>query len=186
MREGWRGDAGRMEGRCGKVDSGHAGTWDSAAVLALGHVSSSKKMLINSKALKITACAVGANYVQSIKRQNTPVATCEDTGAIAGSSACPLKYTPAKGWAGHLSFPSNQTPGHTPTLTSYKEQGHPSGVSKGTINLFLLPPTAAAAGVKPCLDFLPGLSYISVDWGRPRTLMVIRIKDAAISLGLEL
>lgn len=62
--------AGRMKGKCRKVDSGHAGTWDSAALLALGHMSSSKKILINSKALKITACAVGANYGQSIKRQN--------------------------------------------------------------------------------------------------------------------
>ena len=104
-REGCRGDAGRMQGKGRKVDSEHAGTWDSAAVLALGHMASSKKILTNSKALKITACAAGANYGQSIKRQNTPDATCEDPGAIAGSSACPLHSTPAKGWAGHLSFP---------------------------------------------------------------------------------
>lgn len=55
-----------MKGKCRKVDLGHAGTWDSA----LGYMSSSKKILINSKELKRTACAVGANYGQSIKRQN--------------------------------------------------------------------------------------------------------------------
>ena len=41
-------------------------------------------------------------------------------------------------------------------------------------------------GPRPCLDFSAGLWSISIDWGRPRTLIVIRIKDARISLGLEL
>lgn len=41
--------AGRMKGKCRKVDSRHAGTWDSAAEWT--DVSSSKKILINSKAL---------------------------------------------------------------------------------------------------------------------------------------
>ena len=42
--------------------------------------------------------------------------------------------------------------------------------SKGNCYLFSLPPGAAGAPVKPCLNFLSGLWSISVDWGRPRTL----------------
>ena len=47
-----------------------------------------------------------------------------------------------KGWAKHLSRPSSPTPGHTPTLTPYKEPARlpytPQGVSKGMCCLFSL------------------------------------------------
>ena len=34
-----------------------------------------------------------------------------------------------------------------------------------------LPPTAAEAPINPCLKFLSGIHSISIDWGRPRTLV---------------
>ena len=85
----------------------------------------------------------------------------------------PPAHTTTKGWSDHLSYPSSPTPGHTPTLTPYKEPAHHprQGVSKGNCYLFSLTPAAAGAPVKPCLNFLPGLLSISIDWGRPRTLV---------------
>ena len=52
------------------------------------------------------------------------------SGAKAGYCACPLHTMPPKGWANHLSHPSGMTPGHTPTLTPYKEQARPHSGSK--------------------------------------------------------
>ena len=73
-------------------------------------------------------------------------------GAKAGYCACPLYSTPPKGWAKHLSHPSGQTPGHTPTLTPYRnELVPPWGACKGACYLFSLPPAVAGAPVKPCL-----------------------------------
>ena len=66
-------------------------------------------------------------------------------------------------------------PGHIPTFTPYKEQVCPSPfgeiVSNRTCCLFLLPSTAAEALVKPCLDFLSLFWSISINWGKPRTLV---------------
>ena len=45
--------------------------------------------------------------------------------AVKKSSACTclLHTPPPKGQANHLNHPSGPTPGHTTTLTSYKESG---------------------------------------------------------------
>ena len=39
-----------------------------------------------------------------------------------GRKNIPSAHTPPTGWANHLSHPSSLTPGHTSTLTLYKEQ----------------------------------------------------------------
>ena len=94
-------------------------------------------------------------------------ATSEEPGAKAGGQEqkqgtvhAPLYKIPPKAWAKHLSS-SGPTPGHTPTLTPYKESAHPAPLgeqaSKGTCYLFSLPPVAAGAPIKLCLNFLSGL-----------------------------
>ena len=47
-------------------------------------------------------------------------------GARAGYCTCPLHSTLPKGWANHLSHASCPAPGHTPTLTPYKEPARPA------------------------------------------------------------
>ena len=83
--------------------------------------------------------AVRANSGQKIQRDKKPqllksleqkpllksLELKQGTGAKAGYCACPLHTTSPKGWAKHLSHPSDQTPGHTLTLTPYKERAQP-------------------------------------------------------------
>ena len=40
-------------------------------------------------------------------------------------------------------------------------------------------PAAARVPVKPCLNFLPGSWKISIDWGRPRTLVGINLTSVS-------
>ena len=47
--------------------------------------------------------------------------------------------------------------------------------------LFLLPPAITGAPIKPCLNFLFGLESISIDWGRPRTLVGLTGRNGACS-----
>ena len=85
--------------------------------------------------LKITEymCSWGKFWTKDTKRPKNPTATFEVPGAKAGGwgakagyCPCPLHTTPPKGWANYLSHPSGSTPGHTLTLTPYKEQArHP-------------------------------------------------------------
>ena len=106
-------------------------------------------------------CSWGKFWTKRYKKtKKTPTATSEELGAKAGYCACPLHPAPPKGWAKHLSHPSGLTPGHIPTLTPYKEPA-------------CAPAWGAGAPVKPCLNFLTGLLSISIDWGRPRTLVGI-------------
>ena len=97
-----------------------AGTWDLgpfAAVPAPGQ-----------KGLKITACMHnwGKFWTTRYKKgQKNPTATSEEPGAKAGSCAGPLRSTPPKGRADHLSHPSCLTPGRTPALTPCKEPAAP-------------------------------------------------------------
>lgn len=77
--------------------------------------------------------------------------------------------------------PSSLTPGHTPTLTTYKEQACSASVSKqGNLFLVFAPPASAGAPVKPCLNFLPGLQSIYIDWRRPRTPVHIKMKSVPL------
>lgn len=88
------------------------------------------------------------------------------------SRAGPLHMTPPKGWADHLSHPSAQ-PLDTPLPHMRKQPSPPQGESKVSCYLFSLLPSATGTPIKICLNFLPGLLSISIDWGRPRTLVNI-------------
>ena len=144
-----------------------AGTWTDSSL--------SHKIQRNYKGLKITECMCSWGKLRTTRYEKTkkPTATSEDPGAKAGWAkarycARPLHTTPPKGWANHLSCPSNSTPAPAPTLTLYKEPTHrPASlqdrVSQGICYLFSFPPAAAGAPVKPWLNFLSGLLSISID-----------------------
>ena len=73
-----------------------------------------------------TSKELGAKIVCQEQKQGTAHAPCTQHHKEVGKTLKPL---------------SCLTPGHTPTLTPYKEPAHPvSGVSQGTCYLFLLPP----------------------------------------------
>ena len=154
-------------------------------------VSSRNSIQRNCKGLKITVCMRSWGQIMDNKIQNNQKnpSNCHFwgagsknrvPGAKAGYCTCPLHSTPPKGWANHLSHTFHPTPGHTPTLTPYKEPAHPPhwGASKGTSYSFLLPPVASGAPIKSGLNFLTGLLPISIDWGRPRTRIGIRIIES--------
>ena len=68
------------------------------------------------------------------KKTPNPAATSEEPGAKAGYCTCNLHTPPPKRWANHLSHSSSPNPGHTPSLTLYKEPAHfpsPSGSKHG-------------------------------------------------------
>ena len=140
-----------------------AGTWD--PLLQCLH--RGNKTQRNYKGLKITACIYSWGKLWTrYKKTKNPTATSEELGAKAGYCTCPLYTAPPKGWAKHLSHSSGPTPGPAPVLTPCKEPACPHRpVSKGTCYLFSLPPASAGAPVKPCLNFLPGLLPISIDYG---------------------
>ena len=137
-----------------------AGTWDPLLhccnACTWTNLSSSNKIQRNYMGLKITACmrSWGKFWTKDTKRPKK--SHCHfwragsknrGSGAKAGYCTCPLHTTPPKEWANHLSYPPALTPGHTPTLTQYKEPAHgppsapPAGVSKqGKLFLVLAPP----------------------------------------------
>ena len=93
-------------------------------------LSSSNKIPRNSMGLKITACLCSWGKFWTKRYKRPKQFNCHFwragnknrvLGAKAGHCACPLQSTPRKGWADHLSHASSQAPGHTPTLSAYKE-----------------------------------------------------------------
>ena len=119
----------------------------SAAVLAPGHTSpQATKYKKNYMGLKITVCMCSwgkfwTQKIQKDKKNQLPFLKSLEqkqgvrsknrvSGAKTGHCTYPLHTTPPKGWAKHLSHPSGPTPGHTPTLTPYKEQAFPPSGSK--------------------------------------------------------
>ena len=63
-----------------------------------------------------------ANYrQQDTRKPKSPTATSEELGTKARYCTHFLQTPPPKGWADHLSHPSSLSPGHTPTVTPYKE-----------------------------------------------------------------
>ena len=101
-----------------------------AAVLQCWHLDTPLLKLQNTKKLYGTKnngvhVHLGQILDQKIRKtQETSTATSEEPGEEkqwVGSKSS-LHATPAKGRADHLSHPSSPTPGHTPTLTPYKEQ----------------------------------------------------------------
>ena len=105
-----------------------AGTWDPLLkccnACTWTHLSLSNKIQRNYMGLKIIACMCswGKLWTKRYKRPKNSTATSEEPGAKVGYCACPLHLTPPEGWADDLSYPSGPNPGHTPTLTPYKEQ----------------------------------------------------------------
>ena len=93
----------------------------------------------------------GAIMNNKIQKGHKLTATSEVLGAKAGYSA---HVVPPRRWADHLSH-SPARPTSPPTLTPFKHQG--------TSFLFLLPPAAAQAPIKPCLNSSCGLLSISID-----------------------
>ena len=99
-------------------------------------------------------CSWGKFWTKDIKGPKNPTATFEEPGAKAGYCTCPL-HTPPKGWAKHLSHPSNPTPGHTATLTPYKEPARPSsGSEQGNLLSVLAPPCCSRRPNKVLPEFL--------------------------------
>ena len=94
-------------------------------------------------------------------------------GPRAGYCAHPLHTPPPKGWAKHLSHPSGPTPGHTPTLTPYKEQARPSqGANKQGNLLFVLTAHCCSRGPSKALPEFLVWTLINFYWlRRPRTLV---------------
>ena len=104
------------------------GTWDPLLqccnACTWTHLSLSNKIQRNYMGQKITACmhSWGKFWTKDKKRPKNPTANFEEPGAKTVYFVCPLHIPPTREWAKHLSHPSGPTPGHTPTLTPYKEQ----------------------------------------------------------------
>ena len=100
------------------------------------------------------------------KDQKIPTATSEGPRARGGYCAYPLHTAPPKGWAKHLSHPSEPSPGPE-TVTPYKEPACPpwgaSEQEREPVACFLLLSATAGAPGKPCLNFLSGFLLISID-----------------------
>ena len=109
------------------------------------NISWSNEIQRHSKGLKISAylCSWSKLWARRYKQNKTkqktpnPTASCEEPGAKAGcwkqkprDWACPLHTTPPKGWADHLSYPSDPAPAPVPTLTLNKEPASPTSGSQ--------------------------------------------------------
>ena len=96
------------------------------------------------------------------KDQKHSTATSESQEQKQGT--CPLHTPPPKGWANHLRHPSGPTPGHTPSLTPYKEPAHPSSGSKqGKLLLVFAPSCGGRSPSKALPEFL-GWPSINFYW----------------------
>ena len=106
------------------------------------------------------------------KETKTPTTTSEElregkhrVGVKAGYCTCPRHIPPPKWWA-NLSHPSGPTRGHTLTLTPYKEPARPPSASKQArepVAYFRFLVLQQGPPIKLCLNFLSGLSSISID-----------------------
>ena len=112
------------------------------------------------------------------KKTQLPLLRSQEQKQGVGGKSRVLRTPPAlsttKGWTDHLSHPSAQ-PLDTalPSLRTKNQLLPTSGSEQGNLLLVLAPPAVAGAPVKPCLNFLSGLLSISIDCGRPRTLVGI-------------
>ena len=138
------------------------------------NILSSNKIQRNYKGLKITACMCSEGKLWTIRYKKTkkPTATSEKPGAKAVYCECPVHITPPKAWANYLSHPPGPIPGHTTTLTPYKESARPHWASeKGNLLLVLAPPCCSRVPNKALPEFLVW-SLINFYWlRRPRTLV---------------
>ena len=79
--------AGRMKGKCRKVGSRRAGTWDSAAVLAPGYTSSNKIQRDHIGLKIIVHVQLGQILDKRFKETKKPNCHFEECGAKAGGSS---------------------------------------------------------------------------------------------------
>lgn len=97
-------------------------------------------------------------WTKKYKKTKNPTATSEEQkqgiGSKVGTAQAPHS-TPPEGWGTNASHPFSQTPGHTyphpikaTSLSSTQEQARET-----CCYLFSLPPAAAGAPIKPCLNF---------------------------------
>ena len=155
-----------------------AGTWapllQGCSACTWTRLSSSNKRQRNYMRLKITGCmhSWGKFWTKDTKRPKNPSATFEGPRAKAGYFACPLHTTPPKWWANHPSHPSVPTPGHTPTLTPYKERARPRAGSKQGNLLFVLTPCCCSGVPSKALPEFLVWPLINFYWlRRPRALV---------------
>lgn len=88
------------------------------------------------------ACVVGASCGQDSERlKRTQLPLLESLEQKQGTVHAPCTQHQQRGWADHLSHPSDQIPGSTPPLTHGRSQlTPPQRASKGICHLLLLPP----------------------------------------------
>ena len=127
---------------------------------------------------------LGQIMAKKCKRPKISTTTSEELGAKtgcweqkAGYHAWPLHTASPKGWTNQLGHPS--IPLDTPLLSPHlrKKLALPSVSKQRGSLLFALPPAVAGARIKPLFSFLFGLQSISIDWGRPGTLVGINTRN---------
>lgn len=97
---------------------------------------------------------MGKNITKSLKIQLLLLKSRESKRKSRVLGRSPIT-TPPKGWADHLNHPSAPLEPSPPLPYKRNQLAPPCEPgSKGTHCLFLLPPAAAGAPVKPCLNFV--------------------------------
>ena len=127
------------------------------------NVSLSNKIQRNYKGLKITVYVqLGQILDNNIQKDpKSPTVTSEEPGAKTGcrEQKQGTAHAPCtQHHQGHLSHPSGPTPGHTPTLTSYKEPAclhlGVGGGEQGKLLLVFTPPCCSRGPNKALPEFL--------------------------------
>ena len=113
--------------------------------------------------------AVGANYGQKdTKDQKIQLSLLNSQEQKLGTGRAPCTQHHHTGGQ-----TTSATPPARPHIRNQLTPPSPQGASKGNLLVFSPSPAAAGAPIKPSLNFLSGLRSISIDWGRPRTLVSI-------------
>ena len=162
-------------------------TWDPLLqCLYLGKCLLEQQIQRNYTGLKITACMQQfwqILYWKIQKDQKIPTTTSEEPGAKTRcweqkqSTAHALCTQHPKWWAEHLSYPSDLTPGHTPTLTPWKEPAYPPtlGSKQGDLLFVFHPFCSWSSNPSKALPEFLVWPLVNFCWsgGRPRTLVSI-------------
>lgn len=100
-------------------------------------------------------CSWGNSGPKDIKRPRDPCCHFLKSQEQKQGTMCPLHTPPLEGWAEHV--PSSLIPGHTPTLTPYKEPAllpHSSGDLGNLLRVFTLPCSWCRSTDKALAEFL--------------------------------
>ena len=93
-------------------------------------------------------------------------------GAKAGYCACPLKSNSTRqGWTNHISHISSLTPGHSPTLTPYKEQAS----TPSSANLQARKPVIYSCS--PRLQHSPNKALAKFIWSQVNFFWLVKDKN---------